>query len=108
MADMSAAFLITGDASSLVSAAGQGVAALGTLDAAGSRVGSVLGGVLRVGAVAAAAGFAAIGAGIAASISSATSFEQSISHIGAVAGASASQMQALSSTALELGKATSF
>ncbi len=55
-----------------------------------------------------AAGAAGIAAGIGASISAAATFEKQMSAVGAVAGATGQELQALSALALQLGKDTSF
>lgn len=68
---------------------------------AGSAIAAAFGG-------AAIAGVAALGAGLVGSIKSAADFEKQMSAVGAVAGASASEMQQLTSAALQLGKDTSF
>jgi hypothetical protein len=52
--------------------------------------------------------FGALAGGIGVSIKSAADFEQTMSGVRAVSGASAEQMQQLSSLALQLGKDTAF
>lgn len=54
------------------------------------------------------AGLTALAAGFAASVTAAAGFEQQMSAISAVSGATATEMQQLSAMALELGKTTSF
>ena len=57
---------------------------------------------------AAVAGVAALGAAFVSCVSSASAFEKQISAIAAVSGASSDELAALSATALQLGKDTSF
>lgn len=65
----------------------------------------VLGGMVVAGATAAAAGVAAFGV---SSINAAATFEQSLSSIEAVSGATAAQMESISALALQLGSDTAF
>jgi hypothetical protein len=68
---------------------------------AGSAIQAAMGGAL-------VAGIAGVGAAMVGSVKSAADFEKQMSAVGAVAGASASEMEALTKTALQLGKDTSF
>jgi TP901 family phage tail tape measure protein len=68
---------------------------------AGSAIQAAMGGALI-------AGVAGVGAALVGSVKSAADFEKQMSAVGAVAGASASEMEALTKTALQLGKDTSF
>lgn len=71
----------------------------------GSRAASVLGGVVVAGAAAAVAGVAALGV---SSVDAAATFEQSLSSIKAVSGATAAEMEAISALSLQLGADTAF
>lgn len=84
------------------SAAERGLSDLGTkVNSAGSALQTALGGA----AIAAVAG---LGAAFVGSVNSAMDFEKQMSAISAVTGASAAEMEALTATALQLGKDTSF
>src|SRR5262245_6239769 len=84
------------------SAAETGLSNLGTkIGSTGSMLATAFGG-------AAIAGVAALGAGLVESVSKAADFEKQMSAISAVSGATAEEMQALTDTALQLGKETSF
>lgn len=78
---------------------------LSSLGAKVQGAGSALAGLA---AGAAVAGLAALAAGLAGSVAAAADFEAQMSAISAVSGASASEMEALTSAALNLGKTTSF
>jgi hypothetical protein len=99
------AFSILGDATSLIAATGESEAALGRLEATGTRASNTIANAFGAAAV---AGVIAFGAAIAGTITTAADFEQKISSIGAVAGATSEQMKQISATALQLGKDTSF
>lgn len=74
----------------------------------GSKVTSVGGAVATAFGGAAVAGVVALGGALAASVASAATFEQSMSAIKAVSGATAPEMEQLSALALQLGADTSF
>src|SRR4051794_17200827 len=99
------AFSILGDATSLVAASGEGEAALGRLDATGTRTSNTLATAFGAAAV---TGVVALGSAIAGTISTAAGFEQQISAISAVAGTGSASIDQLRATALQLGKDTSF
>lgn len=103
MADL--LFTISGDAAGLVGAVGQSEAALGRLEGSGTKAGSALTTMLGAGVV---AGAAALAGGLTAAVGSAMNFEKQMSAVGAVAGATAGEMQSLTKLALQLGKDTSF
>lgn len=72
-----------------------------SVSSAGSAIQAAMGGALI-------AGIAGVGAAFVGSVKSAADFEKQMSAVGAVAGASASEMEALTKSALQLGKDTSF
>ncbi len=74
----------------------------------GGRMTGMLGGAATAAGAALAAGIAGVGVALGASVKSAADFEKQISAISAVSGASASELEALRATALQLGKDTSF
>lgn len=80
-------------------------AGLSSLGAKVAGVGSSITGALGGVAIAAIAG---VGAAFAGSVAAAAGFEQQMSAISAVSGATAAELQQLSTLALELGKNTSF
>lgn len=84
------------------SAAEKGLSDLGTkVSGVGSAISTALGGA----AVAAVAG---LGAAFVGSVKSAADFEKGLSAISAVSGATASELEGIRATALQLGKDTSF
>jgi TP901 family phage tail tape measure protein len=99
MTEISALQVVVGYDDSAV-AAGVGRTS-STVEGLGSKIQTALG-AAAVGAV------AGLGAAFVGSISSAANFEKEISAIGAVSGATASQMDGIRATALQLGKDTSF
>jgi TP901 family phage tail tape measure protein len=85
-----------------VSAAERGLDTLGSkVSSTGSAITAALGGAM-IGAT------VALGAAFVASAKSAADFEKQMSAVSAVSGASASDMEALTKSALQLGKDTSF
>lgn len=78
------------------------------LDAFGAKVGGIGSTMATAFGGAAIAGIAAVGAGFAAAVTSAAGFEQTMSAVKAVSGATAEEMSSLSGLALQLGKDTSF
>ena len=78
---------------------------MGDLDAKVKGVGGALSTAF---AGAAVAGIAAVGGAFAVSVKSAADFEKQMSAIGAVSGATSEDLDALTKTALQLGKDTSF
>lgn len=74
----------------------------------GSKVSGAGNALAGLAAGAAVAGIGALAAGFAGAVTAAAGFEQAMSGIQAVSGATGSQMQQLSSLALQLGKDTSF
>lgn len=74
----------------------------------GSKVQSAGSAIAGLAAGAAVGGLTALAGGLAASVTAAAGFEQAMSAIQAVSGATGPQMQQLSSLALQLGKDTSF
>jgi TP901 family phage tail tape measure protein len=78
------------------------------LDTLGSKVGGLGSTLAGIGAGAAVAGIAALGAAFVGSVGAASSFATELSAISAVSGATADEMSGLSGLALQLGKDTSF
>jgi|GEM_PF-2325706 len=76
-----------------------------TVDGVGGKAGKVLGGLVVAGAV---AGGVAVAGLAGAALNAAAGFEQAMSNIGAVSGATTSEMEQISGLALQLGKDTSF
>src|SRR5215471_13947409 len=72
-----------------------------SIEGAGSAMSLAFGG-------AAIAGIAAVGEGLKSAVESAADFEQTMSEVKAVSGATSEEMDQLSGLALQLGKDTSF
>lgn len=96
---------ITGNATGLVGAVTQSKQALGELDSSVSRADSTMKAAFTGAAI---AGAAALAGGLSGVVTAAAGFEKQMSAVGAVAGATAQEMQQLTSLALQLGKDTSF
>jgi hypothetical protein len=69
---------------------------------------SGVGGVATLAFGAVSVGALAVGAGLIGAVSSASSFQAIISEVGAVSGATGSELNSLSGLALKMGKETSF
>jgi TP901 family phage tail tape measure protein len=78
------------------------------LSSLGGKLGSVGGTLATVFGGAAIAGVAALAAGFTGAVTAAAGFEKQMSAISAVSGATSSELQQLSTLALDLGKNTSF
>lgn len=78
------------------------------LDSLGQKVGGVGSAIQTALGAAAVGAVAGLGAAFVGSVKSAADFEKQMSAVGAVAGASQSEMEALTKAALQLGKDTSF
>src|SRR3990170_2559612 len=89
----------------IIKAKDEASAALGNIGDKAEGLGSKLGGVLKIGAL--AGGAAVAGIGISA-IKSAMDFEKGMSAVGAVAGATEAELKKLTKEALKIGAETSF
>ena len=113
MADLSQVTItFMGNAGPLLGAVGQVQGALGAVEAATGKMTSGfdrgIAAVGKFGAAMAALGAAGVAAGLTSAVTAATDFEKQMSAVGAVAGATAGEMQSLTQLALQLGKDTSF
>lgn len=105
VAELKVAISASDSASGVIKGLGS---SLNGLEKTALGVGNALGTGLKIAGAAAAAGGVAIAAGLGAAVSSAAGFEERLSAIGAVSGATGAEMSQFSALALQLGKDTAF